>query len=795
MQNSAVAQEDLKMVGRRRLLSALTKNKAKTSMGGDDDQQAIVDDDDDDDQQVIVDEDEPETTTVAPTTTTTPATTTTTSTTSTSSTTTSTTSTGEEMCEGHGYGKDECAKVGCCQFAECPAGGGECHSNVGNSACVKRSFASHIEDGSWCKAAPTSTTTSTTTTTSTISKCAVDQRDMFCKNFVLYLQTLPRIDDDKHVAAWAELYFPLPPDVTQQCAQLSSADEREICFAKHFAKANVSGACNESFVRPDCKGFCKEQQTAALVAQNFGDVRAYKCEQIPFNYIPEATTTTTTTTTVAPTTVAPAPPPSPDEGCCNDTLNNQKEMMAMLRALTAGQKALSEKVTGVQTNVTKALDEHIAQVRGDMRAASKAAKYALSVSKDQGNMISKQKREEFRERIASSEDILCPENFQPMNPNVKKPHKKRIFQKQAQLLKQELVVPSSLTYGVAITITIEIEMDLGMDVQFLSCEREVPPLENCMALAELYITTFSQDFDEQVCVNMDKDLSGAGTNRNPGVWYRKIFKGTENQLTYCVQSYLQKTERVNTMPNDIAPKSIKVSAANTQNAFEVTRFLALNSKADPGRRTIANMTSSSASASIVDTYGEYCSRLPAMLKKLHIALVNIKEQLTSEITVENEKIVALKNFQNGTSTGDTTLVIQPKMYAALLSFAVINVKFAILELEGELDLELFSLHLPVTVVVNLKPSIRADPQKTLHVDAALFDGKPTIGAMLSSRPYIRTLSGRLFAKITLFGRSFVSPPVDWTGLKFFINHWCISFGASMDGKCFPDGTCKRRIKK
>ena len=73
---------------------------------------------------------------------------------------------GEALCEGHGYGKDACAKVGCCQFAECPVAatplnwralpaakspGGECHSNVGGGACVKRSFASHIEDGSWCK--------------------------------------------------------------------------------------------------------------------------------------------------------------------------------------------------------------------------------------------------------------------------------------------------------------------------------------------------------------------------------------------------------------------------------------------------------------------------------------------------------------------------------------------------------------------------------------------------------------------------------------------------------------------
>jgi len=95
--------------------------------------------------------------------------------------------------------------------------------------------------------------------------------------------------------------------------------------------------------------------------------------------------------------------------------------------------------------------------------------------------------------------------------------------------------------------------------------------------------------------------------------------------------------------------------------------------------------------------------------------------------------------------------------------------------------------MPVKVEVNLKPSIRARPQVDSNVALALFDGKPTIGAMLSSRPYIRTLSGRLFAKITLFGRSFVSPPLDWTGLKFFIGRWCKTFGETMTGKCFADG--------
>jgi quinol monooxygenase YgiN len=61
---------------------------------------------------------------------------------------------GEERCEGHGYDKDACEKVGCCQFAECPdgSGRGECHSNVGPGACKPTPFSSHQENGDWCAA-------------------------------------------------------------------------------------------------------------------------------------------------------------------------------------------------------------------------------------------------------------------------------------------------------------------------------------------------------------------------------------------------------------------------------------------------------------------------------------------------------------------------------------------------------------------------------------------------------------------------------------------------------------------
>tara|TARA_B110001452_G_scaffold128478_1_gene106733 strand:+ start:72 stop:2489 length:2418 start_codon:yes stop_codon:yes gene_type:complete len=63
---------------------------------------------------------------------------------------------GEELCQGHGYAKEQCAAVGCCQFAECPSGdgSGECHSNVGDGECVETPFDSHFEDLPTCTPVP-----------------------------------------------------------------------------------------------------------------------------------------------------------------------------------------------------------------------------------------------------------------------------------------------------------------------------------------------------------------------------------------------------------------------------------------------------------------------------------------------------------------------------------------------------------------------------------------------------------------------------------------------------------------
>ena len=49
--------------------------------------------------------------------------------------------------------------MGCCRFAACSDGSGRgaCHSNVGDGACAPTPFASHVEDGSWCVDASSST--------------------------------------------------------------------------------------------------------------------------------------------------------------------------------------------------------------------------------------------------------------------------------------------------------------------------------------------------------------------------------------------------------------------------------------------------------------------------------------------------------------------------------------------------------------------------------------------------------------------------------------------------------------
>ena len=65
--------------------------------------------------------------------------------------------TGEEACEKHDLSRQECWKVGCCQWAACPITstvklGGQCHSaaSIQNGQCTSVPWESHEEDGPYC---------------------------------------------------------------------------------------------------------------------------------------------------------------------------------------------------------------------------------------------------------------------------------------------------------------------------------------------------------------------------------------------------------------------------------------------------------------------------------------------------------------------------------------------------------------------------------------------------------------------------------------------------------------------
>ena len=84
----------------------------------------------------------------------------------------------------------------------------------------------------------------------------------------------------------------------------------------------------------------------------------------------------------------------------------------------------------------------------------------------------------------------------------------------------------------------------------------------------------------------------------------------------------------------------------------------------------------------------------------------------------------------------------------LLAFAVVNLSIKVVELEGELNLELFSVHIPISLYVSEKPSL---------VEGAT-EGSP--GMLIVAEPWVRSMSGRFFATITIFGKAFQTPAVD-----------------------------------
>ena len=503
-------------------------------------------------------------------------------------------------------------------------------------------------------------------------------------------------------------------------------------------------------------------------------------------------------------------------------------------------------------------------------------------------------RNGFRQRALAADDITCPDEYElapdmgehDRHGSAKKTsiQKKHIFKKNVNLEKDELVVPPSLAYGVQITVTIELEVDMGMDLQFATCRRKIPTPQDCFVTADIVHDALRAISSEPARCRL-LDNKAKGLYNAPGAMFRTVLPGTNlaTRLLYCIKSHAR-------------PEAFGWDKASIASAHKAIRFLVLNSKASPvdprflkpenvslseyeasefkkktkakklpqksllevdgwqrhrqlrgDKKDIAKKSKPTtataqkrmdgmAAANDPMNYGMYCDWLPKEVELVRTkmkAMLENSKSTGSESEGENEatdgpdalaldaapttgsegaseaeneaKSVTLaeqsalsratrskytsKKSVTDTGTGDTTLVVQPALHVAVLSFAVINVKFSILEIEGELDLELFSFHLPITVSINLRPSIRARPATSLSPGDVpqLFDAKPTISAMVVSRPFIRTLSGRLFAKIALFGKSFVSPPIDWTGLRVPIARFCVPFGPAYEGRCFPDG--------
>jgi hypothetical protein len=127
-------------------------------------------------------------------------------------------------------------------------------------------------------------------------------------------------------------------------------------------------------------------------------------------------------------------------------------------------------------------------------------------------------------------------------------------------------------------------------------------------------------------------------------------------------------------------------------------------------------------------------------------------------------------------TGDVTLVVVPYMYSSVLSYAVLNLAILVVQLEGELDLELFSIHVPIHIYVNARTPMMKGATK------------PSPGLLIRSRPFMRTLNGKLFAKIKVFGFSYETPTIDFTGLKFFLFELCKGSGTLKKSCTVADST-------
>ena len=302
-----------------------------------------------------------------------------------------------------------------------------------------------------------------------------------------------------------------------------------------------------------------------------------------------------------------------------------------------------------------------------------------------------------------------------------------------------------------------------------SCIRDPPTVANCRKISELFKTSFAsmakiapivgdQGSSERSCENFD--VSAKKSDENPGAKYRTLFKSHNlaEQLASCVRIHGSVPNRMEWTPDQHAQATVTVQwllrNVKVRQEYTAWRKRRGDLATEDGRK--------------LEVHGAYCTTMAGRLEVMMAAFAKAEELVDrigeSESTKQSKAVATAKD--------EITVAVVPYIYASILAFAVVNLSIKVVELEGELNLELFSVHIPISLYVSEKPSL---------VEGAT-EGSP--GMLIVAEPWVRSMSGRFFATITIFGKSFQAPAVDWTGLRMTLTSLCKGFGF-LESHCGP----------
>ena len=294
-----------------------------------------------------------------------------------------------------------------------------------------------------------------------------------------------------------------------------------------------------------------------------------------------------------------------------------------------------------------------------------------------------------------------------------------------------------------------------------SCIRDPPTVANCRKISELFKTSFAsmakikptdggQGSSERNCENLD--VSAKKSDENPGAKYRTLFKSHNlaEQLASCVRIHGSVPNRMEWTPEQhsqaIATVQWLLRNVEVRQEYTAWRKRRGDLATEDGRK--------------LDVHGAYCTKMAGRLEVMMAAFA--KAEKLVDTMGEHEAMKQSKAV--ATAKDEITVAVVPYIYASILAFAVVNLSIKVVELEGELNLELFSVHIPISLYVSEKPSLVEGATK----------GSP--GMLIVAEPFVRSMSGRFFATITIFGKAFQTPAVDWTGLRLTLTSLCKGFG-------------------